>query len=98
MMKRIQEISLRDIVRQSEGTVVSEMDGEKVMLSIERGKYYNLGTIGGNIWELMDEPIQVDQLICLLTTIYEVDPSECEDQVISFLENLLKEELICTGE
>jgi hypothetical protein len=98
MMKRIQEISLRDIVRQGEGTVVSEMDGEKVMLSIERGKYYNLGTIGGNIWELMDEPIQVDQLIYLLTTIYEVDPSECEDQVISFLENMLKEELIRTGE
>ena len=28
------------------------MDGEKVMLSINNGKYYNLGEIGGDIWEL----------------------------------------------
>ena len=33
------------------------MDGEKVMLSIEKGKYYNLGLLGGVIWELIESPI-----------------------------------------
>jgi len=32
-----------------EGNIVSNMDGEKVMLSIKNGKYYNLGEIGGFI-------------------------------------------------
>ena len=30
---------------QKEGNVVSDMDGEKVMLSIHNGKYYNLGEV-----------------------------------------------------
>ena len=33
------------------GNIVSDMGGEKVMLSIENGKYYNLGEMGGEIWE-----------------------------------------------
>jgi hypothetical protein len=98
MMKRMEHISLQDKVRQGEGTVVSEMDGEKVMLSIERGMYYNLGKIGGDIWGLMDKPVAVYQLVNQLTSVYEVDISECEAHVISFLEHLLKEELIRIGE
>ena len=46
-----QNISLNDEVSQREGNIVSDMGGEKVMLSINNGKYYNLGEMGGEIWE-----------------------------------------------
>ena len=31
------------------------MGGEKVMLSINNGKYYNLVKLVGSIWELIEE-------------------------------------------
>ena len=79
---------------QKEGNVVSDMDGEKVMLSVHNGKYYNLGEVGGLIWELLDHPKSVKELVDRLTEEYDVNPVECESQVRSFLEMLKKEELI----
>ena len=51
---------------QQQGNIVSDMDGEKVMLSIQSGKYYNLGKLGGEIWELMKEPISIEALVATL--------------------------------
>ncbi|XEC95520.1 lasso peptide biosynthesis PqqD family chaperone [Paenibacillus tarimensis] len=83
-----------NIVSQTNGHLVSNMDGEKVMMSIHSGKYYNLGQVGGRIWELMESPISVKDLIVKLMDEYEVGEAECERQVISFLEMLGKEQLI----
>ena len=79
---------------QKEGNVVSDMDGEKVMLSIHNGKYYNLGEIGGVIWGLLEEPKSINELVDGLTAEYDVSPEDCERQVQSFLEMLKREELI----
>ena len=51
-MKSIQTISLNSTVMQSEGNIVSDMDGEKVMMSVSNNKYYNLGVMEGEIWEM----------------------------------------------
>jgi hypothetical protein len=88
------KISLNNSVNQVKGNIVSDMGGEKVMLSVNKGKYYNLGEIGGDIWELTEEQIAVDQLVATLLSKYNVVQSECEEQVISFLELLLEEGLI----
>ncbi|MGJ9459030.1 lasso peptide biosynthesis PqqD family chaperone [Oceanobacillus sp. CF4.6] len=87
-------VSLKDVVSQMEGNIVSDMDGEKVMLSIQNGKYYNLGDIGGEIWDGMKEPIAIQQLISTLVSQYDVDESVCEEQVIYFINLLYAEGLI----
>jgi acetylornithine/succinyldiaminopimelate/putrescine aminotransferase len=87
-------ISLKDTVVQGEGNIVSDMDGEKVMLSVKNGKYYNLGDIGGEIWELIKSPTAITKLVDMLTASYEVEESECLQQVLSYLEHLLNEGLI----
>ncbi len=93
-MIKNQALSLQDIVVQGKGNIVSDMGGEKVMLSVQNGKYYNLGEIGGIIWDAIEEPIAVKQLVANLVADYEVDQSECEQQVISFLTHLMDEKLI----
>ncbi|KAB2439558.1 lasso peptide biosynthesis PqqD family chaperone [Bacillus luti] len=93
MIKK-QVILLNQCVEQVKGNVVSDMDGEKVMLSIKNGKYYNLGRLGGVIWELIEKPIPVTQLVTTLMSEYEVEKLQCEGQVISFLEMLLEEGLV----
>ena len=91
---KTQSITLNQTVSQVKGNIVSDMAGEKVMLSIKNGKYYNLGEIGGAIWDLIEEPIIINQLVSSLMNNYQVNQSDCEEHVISFLEGLLSEALI----
>jgi hypothetical protein len=87
-------ISTNQRVSQTSGHIVSDMDGEMVMLSIHNGKYYNLGEMGGEIWEQIKEPISLEELITELMAQYDVERDMCEEQVISFLNLLLEEGLI----
>ncbi|WP_078553430.1 lasso peptide biosynthesis PqqD family chaperone [Bacillus alkalicellulosilyticus] len=89
-----QLISIDAAVVQGQGNIVSDMDGEKVMLSIHNGKYYNLGELGGEIWELIGKETLVSEVIASLLNSYEVDKETCEEQVISFLQMLHQEGLI----
>ncbi|MCU5377771.1 lasso peptide biosynthesis PqqD family chaperone [Bacillus cereus] len=93
MIKK-QAISFKQCVAQVKGNVVSDMDGEKVMLNIKNGKYYNLGRMGGIIWERIENPISVTELVTALISEYEVEQLQCEGQVLSFLEMLLEEGLV----
>lgn len=87
-------ITTDDVVVQSEGFLVSDMDGEKVMLSIDNGKYYNLGRIGGRIWELLSSPTTMDSVVEQLVSEYEIEPEACGQQVRLFLRQLAAEGLV----
>ncbi|MGG3943997.1 lasso peptide biosynthesis PqqD family chaperone [Peribacillus psychrosaccharolyticus] len=89
-----QTISTNQVISQAAGYIVSDMDGEKVMLSIQSGKYYNLGLVGGDIWDLIKEPVSIEHIVQSLQSIYDVSQIECEEQVRSFLEKLKEEGLI----
>lgn len=79
---------------QVEGNIVSDMDGEKVMLSIKNGKYYNLGEIGGFIWECIQQPKSFTSLLEDIQANYDVTEEQCKEDTILFLEKLREEELI----
>lgn len=87
-------IEQKQLISQVQGHIVSDMNGEKVMLSVENGKYYNLGRIGGDIWEFISSPITLDDLVVCLTEKYDVSVRECEIQVERFLEMLWNEGLV----
>ena len=87
-------ISFEMKVRQQPGNIESNMGGDKVMMNINNGKYYNLGSIGGRIWELVKNPITVQQVVSELIAEYDVGQVECEQQVLSFLDHLYDEGLI----
>lgn len=93
-MINTQSKTLDASVVQSKGNIASDMDGEKVLMSIENNKYYNLGQVGGVIWDLIQTPTTVSKLVTTLMSEYEVEETECEEQVISFLNLLSKEDLI----
>lgn len=82
------------IVVRSEGNMVSDMNGEKVMFSTRSGKYYNLGSVGGRIWELIEAPVGIGSVVETLAKEYEVDFASCEREVGAFLRQLYRESLI----
>ena len=93
-MLKTEKISLNSRFVQIEGNVVSDMDGEKVMLNIAKGKYYNLGEVGGAIWDIISKPTEVNEIVSTLLTQYEVENKSCESEVVAFLNTLINEGLI----
>lgn len=93
-MLEIKDITMECLIKQQPGNIATDMDGSIVMMNIQKGKYYNLGPIGGEIWRLADNWVSVAQVIEQLIAEYNVDQQVCKDQVLNFLEILIKEGLI----
>lgn len=81
-------ISTESIVNKIEDIVASDIDDEKVMMSVEKGQYYNLDPIGSRVWELIEKPIKVSEMVDALLLKYDVDRKTCERDVLAFLEEL----------
>ena len=70
--------------------IAANMDGEVVMMDIMSGKYYNLGTTGGAIWNLLESPKTLDELVNALTSKYDVDRATCKAQTEEFMKTGLE--------
>lgn len=93
-MKQDTYLSNQAIISQVEGNIVSDMDGEKVMLSIEKGKYFNLGKLGGEIWGKIAIPTHIESLITYLLEHYDVEREVCESEVKEFINQLVEQGLV----
>lgn len=72
----------------------SEIDGEKVMMSPETGDYFGLKDTANRIWELLEEPRGVEQIVQKLTEEYEVEEDQCFRDILPFLEEMLEQHLL----
>ncbi|WP_017811551.1 lasso peptide biosynthesis PqqD family chaperone [Paenibacillus shenyangensis] len=89
-----QMINSEQKITQNSNYIASDMNGEKVMLDIESGKYYNLGAIGGRIWDISENPVTVDEIVAVLLQEYDVAQDVCKQQVSVFVEKMLQEGLV----
>jgi len=74
--------------------ITTDMDGEVIMMSLERNNYYGLGETGSRIWALLETPRTLEQLCATLSQEYQVNPSTCAEDIRPFLQQLLEEELV----
>ena len=93
-MESLKEIGLDSMVSQSAGLVAADMDGQKVMLNIDKGKYYGLDNIGSRIWELVEKPRTIRELMAVLLNEYDVEDNTCQRDVLAFLNKLHAQGLI----
>lgn len=89
-----QMISDTTVISQAESLVAVDMEGETVMLSIEKGKYYGMDPVGSKIWNLINESRSLSGLIELLVGEYEVEAEQCKNDVLKFLQYLVEEGLV----
>src|SRR5262245_30250018 len=82
-------VDLSSSVARKSDLLAYEMDGETVMLSVEQGTYYALDSIGGRIWELIENTTPVSSLIEKLQLEFKVDAEVCRNDTLSFLNELL---------
>jgi len=82
------------IIKKNHEILASDIDGETVMMSIENGKYYGMDEIGSRIWGLINGENTPATIIDKLLKEFDVSREECMTDVMDFLEELKKNELI----
>ena len=87
-------ITVESTVSQRDDILTADMNGETVMMSIEKGNYYGMEKIPTDIWNELKEPKTVSQLCETLQARYDVDSRQCHDDVLAYLNDLHEEELI----
>lgn len=72
----------------------SNIDNEVVILNVNKGEYNGLDEIGSDIWNRLETPQVISDLISALMEIYSVDKQQCSTDVIEFIKELEKAGLI----
>ena len=91
-MKRI--VSSESVVVAGAGQVSSEIGGDVAILDLKAGTYYGLDSVGARIWQLVQEPAQVEMIRDTLVEEYDVGPDRCEQDLLALLQDLVDEGLL----
>jgi len=81
-------------VRRIDDVLDTDIDNETVMMDIDQGRYFGLNKTGTRIWALVAEPIVIGDLCDQLTAEFSVPREQCEQEVMGFLQGLLKRGLL----
>ena len=74
-----------DKFKRNSDLIGAAIDDEMVMMSVEHGQYYGLGGVGPRVWELIEQPQTMDQLVDQILEEFEVEREVCEKDLTEFL-------------
>jgi hypothetical protein len=86
------------VVRASGDQTSANLGDAVAVLQMRSGIYYGLDGAGNDIWQMLQEPIDVGSIRDRLLEIYDVEPERCEQDLVAFLEALETEGLVTTVE
>lgn len=72
----------------------AEVQGETVLLSLEKQSYFGLRDVARRIWDLLQEPQTLDGLCGRLGAEFDVPEERCRAEVAAFLTKLENECLV----
>ena len=78
----------------ADSVFASDVEQEKVILSLKNGSYYGLEQLGSQIWNLLQQSKSLEEIRDAIVRDYEVEKEECEHDIQELLQELLDAELI----
>ena len=88
------KLDLHSVIQSDPEIIAAEAGEDVVMVSIENGQYYGVSQVAKEIWQAIEQPTRVSNLISDLVANYNVDRTLCEKDTLAFLEQLLAERLL----
>ena len=85
------------IVRNPE-VCAAELDGEICLFEPVKAQYLNLNSTASAIWNLLEEPKELDHLLEALQNRYEVDLDICRQQTEAFLSEAFRRGMLLKKE
>lgn len=77
-------------------TISGRLHNEIVMMNVSKGKYFSLNPVATQIWDLLEQPLSVDEICGKLSEEYEVDTIRCHKEVEAYLKKMENLGLIAT--
>ena len=93
-MNQINSINLQTVIARNPDIIHSVMDDEIVMMGVEQGSFFGIDRIGSHIWNLLETPMKVEDLLAKLVLEYEVEYDQCKEDTLLFLNEMLKNKVI----
>lgn len=94
MVVELPPVSLDRKVVADKRLLSSEVRGEAVILNIQSGTYYGLDEVGTRIWQLVQQPVSLGDVLATLLSEYEVEPGRCERDLCRYIDDLADKGLI----
>jgi hypothetical protein len=88
------ELETRTIVCRNPDVLATDIDGEIVLMSVERGSYYGLKKTARDIWELLEAPSAVGDLCEAMQRRYAGPATAIESDVRRFLSEMAAEGIV----
>ncbi len=82
------------VIGRGRNHVETEVGGQTMMMSISKGKYYALDATAQRIWQLIEEPRPIGEVVRELVSEYDVTPQQCESDVTRFAGELMDNGLV----
>lgn len=83
-------LPLSTVITRHPDMLSAEIGGEAVMMSIEKGAYFGLNPVATRIWDLIEQPKSLAELIAVIFGEYEVTPEQCEADVREFSADMIE--------
>lgn len=87
-------VSINSTIIRSSSQVSTDVGGEAVILGLRSEEYFGLKDVGTRIWDMIQEPITVKEVLDVLLKEYEVEPDRCEHDLLALLQQMADEGLI----
>ena len=88
------EIVLDSVVSVAREQVSSDLGSEVAILGLRRNVYYSLDGVGKRVWELIQSPRTVSEILENLLSQYQVDDARCREDLLSLLRTMEEQGLI----
>ncbi len=92
------KLSNNSTVVVTDDVVSCDLDGEAAILNIEDGVYYGLDPIGAKIWNLIQKPCLLNDVVETIWQEYEVDKEQCKQDILELMEELINNGLVKINE
>lgn len=84
---------------QASDVVATDMSGETVMMDVKKGTYFAVTGSGSSIWERLEQPLRLDELVSQLEDEFDAEGIEdFESLIAGFLNDLLEKGLVTPAE
>lgn len=81
-------LSADSVVRAVDSQVSSRLGEEVAILELDQGVYFGLNNTGAFLWNLMQEPVRVNEMHAALVEEFEVDADTAETDLLRVLGEL----------
>jgi hypothetical protein len=75
-------------------TITGRLSDELVMMDIDAGKYFSLNPVATRIWDLLENPLDTNELCSILQNEYDIDAGQCKKDVEDYLVEMVKAGLV----